>query len=157
MLMSARGQPFADVSMVIADVSVDSVNIDQVNGSTGQWTHLSAARQRLTCRSLVSAGQKGKRKREGLAWVLGSKKMGRLSSAHTARFSLGDRLIGLSSVWWTGLVRPESQPARIGLKEEAWRAEGKIGHDPVGSFPYSSLSHSAAYRLGPPISGSPLY
>jgi hypothetical protein len=67
MLTSARGQPFADVSMVIADVSVDSVNIDQVNGSTGQWTHLSAARQRLTCRSRVLAGQKEKEKEK--AWL----------------------------------------------------------------------------------------
>ena len=38
-LMSARrqhgSQPHADVIMAVDDVSVDLVNIDQVNGSTG--------------------------------------------------------------------------------------------------------------------------
>ena len=31
MLMSARGQPYADVIMAVDDVSIDLVNIDQVN------------------------------------------------------------------------------------------------------------------------------
>ena len=34
MLTSARGQPYADVIMAVDDVSIDLVNIDQVNGST---------------------------------------------------------------------------------------------------------------------------
>ena len=35
MLMSARGPPNADVIMAFDDVSVDLVNIDQVNGQLG--------------------------------------------------------------------------------------------------------------------------
>ena len=35
MLTSARGQPYADVIMAFDDVSVDSINIDQVNGRLG--------------------------------------------------------------------------------------------------------------------------
>ena len=34
MLTSARGRPYADIIMAIDDVSIDLVNIDQVNGST---------------------------------------------------------------------------------------------------------------------------
>ena len=34
-MMSVRGQPFANVSMAVADISIDSVNIDQVNRSAG--------------------------------------------------------------------------------------------------------------------------
>ena len=34
-MMSARGQPYADVIMAFDDVSVDLVSIDQVNQSAG--------------------------------------------------------------------------------------------------------------------------
>ena len=49
LLMSARGQPLADVIMAIDDVSVDLVNIDQVNESTRVHVHESVG---PTCRSL---------------------------------------------------------------------------------------------------------
>ena len=46
LLMSARGLPNADIIMAFDDVSVDSVNIDQVNGQLGPrpgGVHMSAA------------------------------------------------------------------------------------------------------------------
>ena len=36
MLMSALGQPFSDIILAFDDVSIDVVNIDQVNGSKGR-------------------------------------------------------------------------------------------------------------------------
>ena len=35
-MLSARGQPYADIIMAVDDVSVDLVNVDQVNGSTAR-------------------------------------------------------------------------------------------------------------------------
>ena len=46
LLTSARGPPNADVIMVFDDVSVDLVNVDQVNGQLGPrpgGAHMSAA------------------------------------------------------------------------------------------------------------------
>jgi hypothetical protein len=46
LLMSARGPPNADVIMTFDDVSIDLVNVDQVNESTGPrpgGVHMSAA------------------------------------------------------------------------------------------------------------------
>ena len=72
-LMSARrqhgSQPHADVIMAFDDISVDLVNVDQVNGQTGstsRWgPHVSGTRS-LTCGSLVSGRFKGKRNRTRL-------------------------------------------------------------------------------------------
>ena len=94
-MTSARGQPFADISMAIADVSVESVNVDQVNRSVAPPISLMPEADVWVLR--VSRVKRKKKKRR-LGWVLGSKKMGRLGSAHTARLSLGDRLKGLGSV-----------------------------------------------------------
>ena len=69
LLTSARGPPNADVIVAFDDVSVDLVNIDQVNGQTGstsRWgPHVSGTRS-LTCGSLVSGRFKGKRNRTRL-------------------------------------------------------------------------------------------
>ena len=46
LLMSARGPPNADVIMAFDDISVDAVNVDQVNGQLGPrpgGAHMSVA------------------------------------------------------------------------------------------------------------------
>ena len=65
-MTSTRGPPIADVILAFDDVSIDSVNVDQVNGSTGSmyrvsgsavsWAHQSVSQETLTGESRVSAG-----------------------------------------------------------------------------------------------------
>ena len=66
LLTSARGPPNADVIMAFDDVSVDSVNIDQVNGQLGPCPDGSTCqRYRVTDKRVSHAGPvKGKRKRK---------------------------------------------------------------------------------------------
>ena len=68
LLTSARGPPNADVIMAFDDVSVDPVNIDQVNGqtrSTSRWGPHVSGTESLTGGSRVSGPGKRKRKRKG--------------------------------------------------------------------------------------------
>jgi len=77
----STGPPNADVIMAFDDVSVDPVNIDQVNGqtrSTSRWGPHVSGTESLTGGSRVSGPGKRKRKREAEA-VLGSK-VGRAGS-----------------------------------------------------------------------------
>ena len=97
-MMSARGQPNADVIMAFDDDSVDLVNIDQVNGSTGsmsRWGPHVSGTGSLTSGSRVSGLVK--RKRKGLAVLTGSNSD------------------------WAGLSRPNNGLARFGFNEPtAW-------------------------------------
>ena len=82
-MTSARGLPNADVIIAFDDVSVDLVNIDQVNrssGSTSRWGPHVSGTVSLTSGSRLSGPVKGKKERKAEA-VLGSKRRG------PARFS----------------------------------------------------------------------
>ena len=71
----STGLPHADVIMAFDDASVDLVNIDQVNGSTGStslWGPHVSGTGSLTSGSRVSGRVKRKRKAEA---VLGSKQI----------------------------------------------------------------------------------
>ena len=64
-MTSARGPPNADVIMAFDDVSVDSVNIDQINGQTGsmsRWGPHVGGTESLTSGSRVSGPVKRKEK-----------------------------------------------------------------------------------------------
>ena len=93
LLTSARGPPNADVIMAFDDASIDSVNIDQVNGqrvhvqsagSAVSGVHQSVSQERLPCGSRVSAGFKTKLK-ERVACVRGLKAVRAGSTAQQAR------------------------------------------------------------------------
>ena len=65
LLTSAWGPPNADVIMSFNDVSVDSVNIDQINGQTGstsRWGPHVGGTESLTSGSRVSGPVKRKEK-----------------------------------------------------------------------------------------------
>ena len=65
LLTSARGPPNANAIMAFNDVSVDSVNIDQVNsqtGSTSRWGPHVSGTESLTSGSRVSGPVKRKEK-----------------------------------------------------------------------------------------------
>ena len=67
MLTSARGPPNADVIMAFDDVSVDLVNVDQVNysmGSTYRWGPHVSGIESMTSGSRMSGLVKRKRKGE---------------------------------------------------------------------------------------------
>ena len=72
-MTSARGPPNADVIMAFDDISVDPVNVDQVNrstGSTSKWgPHVSGTKS-LTSGSRVLGRVRRKRRRKTEA-VLG--------------------------------------------------------------------------------------
>ena len=68
-MMSTRDPPNADVIMAFDEVSVDLVNVDQVNGQTGstsRWGPHVSGTGSLTCGSRMSGLFKGKRKRTRL-------------------------------------------------------------------------------------------
>ena len=75
-MTSARGPPNADVIGAFDDVSVDLVNVDEVNGQTGstsRWGPHVNGTESLTSGSRVSGLFKGKRKRERRKGVAGLK------------------------------------------------------------------------------------
>ena len=84
LLTSARGPQKADVIMAFDDVSIDSVNVDQVNGqtrSTSRWDpHVSGA-ESLASGSRVSGLVKRKKLKrvrglKGVAWPARQPKLG---------------------------------------------------------------------------------
>ena len=65
LLTSARGPPNDDVIMAFDDVSIDLVNVDQVNGQTGstsRWGPHVSGTESLTSGSRVSGPVKRKEK-----------------------------------------------------------------------------------------------
>ena len=68
LLTSTRGPPNADVIMAFDDVSVDLVNVDQVNGQTGstsRWGPHVSGTGSLTSGSRVSGLTRKRKEREG--------------------------------------------------------------------------------------------
>ena len=66
-MMSARGRPNADVIRAFNDVSIDLVNVDEINGKTGstsRWGPHVSGTESLTSGSHVSGLFKGKGKRK---------------------------------------------------------------------------------------------
>ena len=79
MLTSARGQPYANVIMIFDDISVDSVNIDQVNDQLGPRPGSAGPICRSQCVTdrrdpHVSSRLKKKEKGKGLQRLTGSKR-----------------------------------------------------------------------------------
>ena len=109
MLTSSRGQPYADVIMTFDDISIDTVNVDQVNdqrvsgqvsGVHGRWgppVSLTAENDMWARRVRLKGKRKEKKVKRGF-WAQRKDWAGRLGRKHTTRLrSVGTGRLGGSA------------------------------------------------------------